>query len=189
VIVLVAATLFALSMLFGPARGVVRQVAEHRRLVRKVGRQHLLRAVYEILEAQCGGSGQQPPNVPIDVHKLQAHRSWSPRQLRRLIRTAQREDHIDFYDGRTLRLSEAGFGEAARTTRNHRLWEMFLIRHAELAPSHVDRDADAVEHVLDPEMVRQLEKDLLQHRGGSTAGPAGVPPSPHPVAPATLQNT
>ncbi|MCC6359514.1 MAG: iron ABC transporter, partial [Phycisphaerales bacterium] len=41
--------------------------------------------------------------------------------------------------------------------RNHRLWELYLITHADIAPSHVDRDADEVEHVLGPEMIRELE--------------------------------
>ena len=39
-------------------------------------------------------------------------------------------------------------------------------------PSHVDRDADAIEHVLDADLVRSLEEVL-----GATAG--AVPPSPH----------
>ena len=73
-----------------------------------------------------------------------------------------------------MRLSEAGFGEAARVTRNHRLWELYLIRYADIAPSHVDRDADLVEHVLDAEIVDQLESEL-QDRPSSLE----VPPSPH----------
>ena len=75
-----------------------------------------------------------------------------------------------------LRLSEAGFGEAARVTRNHRLWETYLIRYADIAPSHVDRDADLVEHILGPELVEELE-DFLER--GPVAAP--IPPSPHPI--------
>ena len=59
-----------------------------------------------------------------------------------------------------LRLSESGFGEASRITRNHRLWELYLIRYADIAPSHVDRDADMVEHLLGAEIVHQLEAEL-----------------------------
>ena len=44
--------------------------------------------------------------------------------------------------------------------RNHRLWEEYLIRYAHLASSHVDRAADRIEHVLGPEIVLQLERDL-----------------------------
>jgi manganese/zinc/iron transport system permease protein len=76
-------------------------------------------------------------------------------------------------DRALVHLSESGFGEAARITRNHRLWELYLIRHADIAPSHVDRDADMVEHILGAEMVRELEAELASH--------ATIPDSPHRI--------
>ena len=76
-------------------------------------------------------------------------------------------------DGR-YRLTPDGDREAARVVRNHRLWEIFLITHAEIAPSHVDRDADLIEHVLGPEMLGELEQLLAE-------GMPDVPPSPHAV--------
>jgi len=78
--------------------------------------------------------------------------------------------------GGLLHLSEAGFGEAARVTRNHRLWETYLIKYADIAPSHVDRDADLVEHILGAELVRELERDL-----GERTVEMPVPPSPHRI--------
>ncbi len=174
VIVLVAAGIFVFSMIFGSANGVLLRYLAHRRLGRKVGRQHLLRAVYEIIESHMQPENDEVENLPVSFEELLAHRSWSRAALHRLIRTARREDHVERFDGRTLRLSEPGFGEAARITRNHRLWEMYLITHADVAPSHVDRDADMVEHVLGADMVRQLEQELARrHR------PLAVPPSPH----------
>jgi len=172
VIVLVAATVFLFSMLFGTTNGVIRRTVKMWNLKRKVGRQHLLRAVFEIQEGICTATKTPPANVSIPYPALLSHRSWSPSELRRLLRLARREDHIETFDGNHLRLSEAGFGEAARITRNHRLWEIFLIRHAEIAASHVDRDADSVEHVLSADMVRELERDLDM---------TTVPASPHPI--------
>ena len=160
IIVLVAAAIFLFSLLFGRARGVVRRLSAQVRLRRKVGRQHLLRAVYEILERNQNKDPGVLSNEPVSFDEVLRLRTWTPVRLRRLIQSANREDHIDRFDGVNLRLSESGFGEAARTTRNHRLWEMFLITHADIAPSHVDRDADSVEHVLSPDMVRELERKL-----------------------------
>lgn len=176
VIVLVAAGVFLLSMIFGRARGVLLRYILHRRMRRKMGRQHLLRAIYELLEKDAAPG--ETTNSPIRFKRLLEHRSWSRARLRRLIATAQREDHLDQFDGQTLRLSESGFGEAQRMTRNHRLWEMYLIQHADVAPGHVDRDADTVEHVLGPDMVHQLEAELTR-RGR----PLTVPPSPHALIP------
>ena len=70
--------------------------------------------------------------------------------------------------------------EAARVTRNHRLWELYLIEYADVAASRVDCDADAVEHVLGERMVATLEAKLVQLR--EVSGSA-VPASPHPIRP------
>ncbi len=168
-IVLTAAAIFLFSMFFGTARGVLPRYRDHRRLQRRMGRQHLLRAAYEILEAR----GRPPVNAPIPRSALLEHRSWTPRQLAGLLARARAEDHLENgTDSATIHLSESGFGEAARITRNHRLWELYLIRHADIAPSHVDRDADMVEHILGSELVRALEAELET---------AQVPASPHTI--------
>jgi manganese/zinc/iron transport system permease protein len=71
-------------------------------------------------------------------------------------------------------LTPKGWDEAARLTHQHRLWELYLITHADVAPGRVDRDADAIEHVLEPRVVAQLESLLKQRRRDS-----GIPASPH----------
>ncbi|MBT8038373.1 MAG: metal ABC transporter permease [Verrucomicrobiae bacterium] len=177
VIVLMAASLFLFSMLFGTSRGIVKRAFSHRQLTIKVGRQHLLRAVFEIIEAHQQSRGHTAlSNNPIDFESLLKHRSWSQSNLHALLRRGKREDHIQLFDGSSVSLTESGFGEAARITRNHRLWEIFLITHADIAPSHVDRDADSVEHILSPEMVRELESILEE-----SVDTQVIPPSPHTV--------
>jgi len=176
IIVLVAAGIFTLSMIFGSARGILMRFIHQYRLRRKIGKQHLFRAIIEILEDQHRQEGTPLANRRIALDKLQKHRSWKPSLLRSLINRAARQDQIEHFDGKTVRLSESGYGEASRTTRNHRLWEMYLIEHAEVAPNHVDRDADAVEHVLSAEMVRHLEEKLSREKTEIS-----IPDSPHPI--------
>ncbi len=159
VIVVVAAAVFLLSMFLAPARGVIGRWLRHARLRQKIGRQHLLRGAYEILEVDQSRSGA-PDNHAFPRGELQGKRTWTPRELGRILRREARRGHIEeLADGR-LRLTEEGFGEAARITRNHRLWEMYLVTHADIAPSHVDRDADMVEHVLEADLVQRLEAAL-----------------------------
>jgi len=161
VIVLVAACIFVFSMLFGSARGVLVRQRMHWRLQRRVGNQNLLRAVYELQEQHSLKEHLSDTiNVSVAFDALLAKRSWTPHQLRRLIVRAKHNEFLQSFDGTQLQLSEAGFGKAARATRNHRLWETYLITHADVAPQHVDRDADLVEHVLGPELVRKLEEKL-----------------------------
>lgn len=47
-------------------------------------------------------------------------------------------------------------------TRNHRLWEQYLLTYADVAPSHVDFSADYAEHALSPEITRELEAALAK---------------------------
>ena len=79
----------------------------------------------------------------------------------------------------SIQLTVAGLAEAAHLTRNHRLWELYLIEYADVATSRVDRDADMVEHVLGEKMVAQLESKLQTYRSAGSL----VPESPHPIIP------
>ena len=161
VIVLAASTIFFLSLIFAPARGVLARVWRQRVLQGKVARQHLLRAMYELLESEKPEAGDVVANHPLEVASLLAMRSWTRRELEHTIRRCRaRGDLEDEIWGPQICLSESGFGEAARITRNHRLWEVYLVEHADVAPNHVDRDADMVEHVLDAALVRSLEEVL-----------------------------
>ena len=159
-IVLVATGLFGISFVFGKERGLLRLYWKQLILNKKMGRQHFMRAVFELQEIKGSGNGEVVQNLPISWRDLKGHRSWSVKELLKLRHQAEQEGHLEECDSQTIALSEAGFGEAYRITRNHRLWELFLIEHADIAATHVDRDADAVEHILSPSMVRSLEAQL-----------------------------
>lgn len=177
VIVLVAAGGFLFSLLFGRSRGVLVRWVRQRQSRRGVGRQHLLRALYEILEADAGDGVVVRP---VDFRQVRGRRTWSDTQLRRYWAEAFQDGLIRESGGEVLTLTEAGLLAAAQVTRNHRLWELYLIEYADVATSRVDRDADAVEHILGERMVGQLEAKLQQlHEAGGLA----VPASPHPIRP------
>lgn len=158
VIVLCAAALFLFSMFFAPARGIIPREFKRLELIRKVDCQHLLRAVYELLENKQNLKNEIIQNLQIDFSSLLKKRSWSPKKLQSIIR--KEKAFIQNFDGGHLQLSESGFAKAARITRNHRLWELYLVKYADIAPSHVDRDADMIEHILDAELVARLENEL-----------------------------
>ena len=112
----------------------------------------------------------------VKVPELLASRSWNQSRLKSLLATARKQGFIKRSDS-GIGLSRAGEVEAERIVRNHRLWEMYLITYADIAPSHVDRDADRVEHVLDPVTIAQLE-DLLRVQDQAKEKLA----SPHPLS-------
>ncbi|MBX3727639.1 MAG: metal ABC transporter permease [Candidatus Sumerlaeia bacterium] len=166
VIVLVATGFFAASFLLGRARGVLPRAVRHARLTARIGRQNLLRALYE------SGEERDDHAAPVGLEALLARRSWSRRALRRLLAGAERDRLVERVSG-AWRLTADGIAQARQVLRNHRLWEMYLITHADIAPSHVDRDADAIEHILDAGMILRLE-ELMAGEALRT-----VPASPH----------
>ncbi len=175
IIVLATSAFFLFSMLFGTSRGVLILLLRQWQLRRKIGRQHVLRAIYEILERRARKFGTPLQQTVAPFPKVLRQRSWKPRRLRRLVRSAHADDLVVHPEDEMIELTEAGFREAERVTHNHRLWEMYLIRYADIAPSHVDRDADAVEHVVGSDLVKELEQALVEERRAAIA----MPESPH----------
>ena len=196
VIVLVGSLFFMFSMALGRRRGLLPQLLNHLATTRRVGRHDLSRALYEMLEPRLEPRlepppetrpeprPEQPPTAPASdplcghllVHdEILARRSWSARRLKRLIRTAVSEGRLQVVEG-GWRLTEAGAADARLVARNHRLWETYLVLHADIATNHVDRDADLIEHVLDPGLVEQLLEAVSQRYPHMS-----MPPSLHPI--------
>ncbi len=178
-IVIAAGMGFLFSMLFGSARGILVRSVRRFRLNRKVRRQHLLRAMYELNEtARSTSNGEMRPEAfGVGITSILPMRSWSRGELQAEIRSAISEGLAE-RAGDEVRLTPEGSAIAARTVRNHRLWELYLITYADIAPSHVDRDADMIEHVLGTDLVRELET-LLHSRDAATER---LPPSPHALS-------
>lgn len=175
-IVLTSSGFFLASMLFGTGRGVLVRFFRRTRLNHRIDRQHLLRAMYELLESSTDAGQIAGPSISRET--LLSERSWGPRRLVRCIRRCQAEGLVFRPTSQTVELTEKGFAEAERLTRQHRLWELYLITHADIAPGRVDRDADAIEHVLEPEMVQKLSRLLHEE-----AGDRSMPRSPHAARP------
>lgn len=54
-------------------------------------------------------------------------------------------------------LTPSGRAEGIRLTRLHRLWELYLTRYVKMAPDHVHDSAEAIEHIITPEIEKELE--------------------------------
>lgn len=180
VIVLTASALFIVSLTFGTERGLLRLGFERRRLRRKINRENLLRELYEWFEARCGVSDpgfdacqlMHAPGRP----ELLSRRAWTPAQFARTLRGLRSEGLLRKADTQAFTFTPEGLARAQAVVRKHRLWEAYLIAHADIAPGQVDWGADEIEHVLDRELIEKLERLL------AASGPAGMPQSPHTIA-------
>ncbi len=168
-IVLACAGCFLISMIFGRTRGVLVRSLRRLRVNRLIARQHLLRAIFELHE-----SADAESSVAVSLAELFPKRSWSSVQLNRAVGLAEADELVTRL-GDQVQLTKKGRVEAVRRTREHRLWELYLITHADIAPSQVDREADRIEHVLEPEVVAELEALL-------TGETRQVPESPHQLS-------
>lgn len=165
-IALAAATIFVLSLTFAPQRGVLAAFLRRRALRRRILLENLLRSLYELDDA-----GTQPSASA----SLALRRTWSASQLRHAIDLAESRGYIQHTGNDSVALLPAGAERAAEIVRAHRLWELFLIDSASIAPDHVDRDADALEHILPPDVLSRLE-ERLRSQGRL---PQPLPASPH----------
>ena len=150
-IVLAATGLFGGSMLLGTDRGVVVRLGRRWRLSRQITDDNLLRGLYEL--------GERSGSEQVTRVELLSLRSWSGAQLSRAIDRARRRGWVTPRVDE-LSLTPAGMAQARRLVRNHRLWEHYMMTHADIAPSHVDRGADLIEHILGAELVAELEQQL-----------------------------
>jgi manganese/zinc/iron transport system permease protein len=169
-IVIACGSLFVISMLVAPKRGMLASLVRRWRLRRAIVRQHLLRAMYEQQEIADDFTAA----IPISV--LHDQRSWTTGTLNRIANRLIRRGELTRIND-SLKLTNFGSQAAATIVRTHRMWEHFLTTQADIAPSHVDRAADDIEHVLSAELVDDLERDLI--RRGVLASDGGVPTSPH----------
>ncbi len=176
VIVVVESVFFLVSLLFGAKRGIVFRLWHQRQLRGRIGQHDLLRAMFELLE----------PKRPIDMQEdiltqsvtmedLLQKRSWTAARVRRLLRKAQNQGLMWRDAQACYRLTSKGLELARRAVRNHRMWELFLIHYADIAPAQVDRDADRIEHILEPAMIAELESLMKQEQ-------LGMPESPHQLS-------
>lgn len=174
VIALMGSGLFVVSLLWGKRRGLYWAWRAERQTRRRIGLDDLLRASYETIEPKLDPARRSASFPSFSLKELLTARPWSPGHVRRLIRLARADELLREDSQGDYQLTEGGKRAAERAVRNHRLWELYLIHFAAVAPTRVDRSADDIEHVLQPEIVEQLEELLRK-----TPGAPHVPENPH----------
>ena len=164
VIVLICGLWFLFSFICGPNGGILIKQINRMKLRRRVELQHILRAIWEVYEYTNGRE--------FIVNNLIKKRSWTRGKVIHLLKRARKYGFVRWQKNDIWQITDLGIIKSKRVTRNHRLWEVYLINYADVAPSHVDRDADTIEHILGNEMVSKLEVLLNQ---------SSLLKSPHPV--------
>lgn len=154
-IVLSAALLFGIALLAAPERGLIPKYLKHRADSRRILIENNLKAIFRHLETGgdasagveltklgplCGSDGEK--GEPVAARLIAAGLATRDSGAQRLLLTPE------------------GWHRASSVVRNHRLWELYLTHAAEVPADHVHDDAEDMEHFLDEETVRKLERRL-----------------------------
>lgn len=153
VIVLVAGGVFVVSLFAAPARGVVAAGLRRLRLRLRIAGDHLLENAFESGEALV---------LTETLRELAQLRGWSEPFRWLLLSKLRLAALIDASSAIGVRVSVEGMRRGERVSRNHALWEQYLISYADVAPNHVDWSVDQVEHVLSDPLIAQLERKLRE---------------------------
>jgi manganese/zinc/iron transport system permease protein len=152
--VVAASTLFAISLLLAPRRGVLGRVLRHHRMRRRTTDENALKTLFLLGEA----AGDHDRAWP--VASIAQRRGLKPRELSGTLARLEAAGFVRA--GQGIRLTRAGLERARRVVRLHRLWEVYLTERLHLAADHVHEDAEHIEHILTPELEAELEAILAR---------------------------
>lgn len=168
-IVVAVTTIFVVSLFFAPERGIGARVFKRIVMKKKVQEENLLRTFFKLREESAS------PNQYHEPTKILERRNMGIRDLEATIRRLISKGDLEKW-GNKYRLSIQGFGHAARITRIHRLWELYLTKKIHLALDHVHDDAEEIEHIITPELEQKLleELDFPLHDPHGKSIPQGI---------------
>ena len=153
-IVVVASTIFFLSLIFAPERGALSRYLRRRRNRRDTLGENILKTLHRM------GEGDGDLFRPRTIEAVREYRSIPPRILHRGLRRLAGQGYVTPAGNAAWKLTTEGANRGARITRLHRLWEVYLTEYVQIAADHVHDDAESIEHVLTPELEDQLERLL-----------------------------
>lgn len=143
-----------LSVLFAPQKGIVPRLLREKQQRRKITEENVLKIFYKIGEAQNAFFTPQPIETLQQIYQQQYQD-----QVRNSLRTLQHKQYLQ-NDPNGWKLTPKGLDQARRIVRVHRLWEVFLQEKLKLPPDHVHDSAEAIEHIITPEIEQQLQQIL-----------------------------
>ncbi len=145
VIVLFLTSIFLISFLFAPKKGFLHKALVARKNSHKIQIENVLARIYRDYERGI-------ESLTIEDYKKYAYKM-------KVLSFLKKRAFVEIEKGE-IRLSKLGMKKAKAIIEKHRLWETFLVNQLDLAPDHVHRDAEEMEHILTDEMVVKLKKIL-----------------------------
>ncbi len=154
-VIVVLSLIAFFSMLVAPKRGVWAQYVIQKRNQNKIHQENVLKLFYHIAE-----KGDQQFRAARSLDELLSRREFPTSILKRTLTALTKKELLDKVGNNQWKLTDEGEERGKRVVRLHRLWEVYLTKYLRIAPDHVHDDAEAMEHVITPELEAELDKLL-----------------------------
>lgn len=141
------------SIWFAPKRGMLSKYRVQKENHRKILTENVLKLFYHLGEKENDFKKQRKWEELLHSRDLGGQELQKGLLLLKKLNWVRKKEE-------SWVISSSGLKEAERVIRLHRLWEMYLNKRLKLAPDHVHNDAEAIEHIITPELEKQLEKEL-----------------------------
>ncbi|RQP18863.1 iron chelate uptake ABC transporter family permease subunit [Parapedobacter defluvii] len=151
--VVVSSVIAFLSFFFAPKKGIVPKLYTQRKNQRIIAEENTLKMFYHLGEQNSHFNGWR------DLTELTRTREVNETLLKTTLRRLVSRQLLET-KGHQWALTDAGYRKAARVVRLHRLWELYLTQYMDIAADHVHDDAETIEHIITPELERELEHQL-----------------------------
>ncbi|MBV6655698.1 MAG: metal ABC transporter permease [Mameliella sp.] len=153
-IVVLLSVIAIVSVVAAPERGIWARIRLQRSNARKILLENILKSIYGI------GERQKDHEIPVSTKDLLANRPFKSTELKKGIGILKRKGYLLQKAEGQYTLSQAGLKESQRVVRLHRLWELYLTERLNHAADHVHNNAEAIEHIVTPEVEAALLKEL-----------------------------
>lgn len=152
-IVVVLTAFVVVSILFAPKRGILARNRKSRLNQLKINRENILKILYRLGEEKDDFSRIR------NNEEIKNWRNFNANNLNTGVKELSKLGLLNLHHS-DMALTAKGVDEARRIVRLHRLWELYLTKKLHLPSDHVHQDAEAIEHVITPELEAMLIKDL-----------------------------
>jgi manganese/zinc/iron transport system permease protein len=144
-IVLVATVICTISLLFAPERGLLIRLWRIARFRYTCICENILKEMWRI-----------DPKAAVSLERIGKYQTISRLYLKFLMRRMVQNGWIKREKDDLYRLTDDGQHRAAHIVRLHRLWEVYLANYLGMGGERVHRNAEEMEHILTPELEREL---------------------------------
>lgn len=144
-IVVVASIICLLSLMFASKRGLLLRLVRIARFRYQCMCENLLKALWRF------GEGRE-----VSFNEIEKYQSASPLYLRFVLMRLAQQGWVEHVSTGQYRLTSDGLYKAAQIVRLHRLWEVYLVDYLGVGAERVHRSAEEMEHIITPELEREL---------------------------------